>query len=68
MVVKCIRDRRRLNRYRLPNSVLKKIPTIRFSKGDTYETCAICLDDYIEGEKLRVLPCAHGESFIGLIY
>ncbi|XP_066147391.1 E3 ubiquitin-protein ligase RNF13-like isoform X2 [Euwallacea fornicatus] len=59
MVVKYIKDRRRQRRYRLPKSQLNKIPTCKFQKGDRYETCAICLEDYIEGEKLRVLPCNH---------
>ncbi|XP_063918395.1 E3 ubiquitin-protein ligase RNF13-like isoform X2 [Zophobas morio] len=59
LVVKCIKDRRRQRRHRLPTSTLNKIPICKYQKGDPYETCAICLDDYIEGEKLRVLPCNH---------
>ncbi|XP_045472215.1 E3 ubiquitin-protein ligase RNF13-like [Harmonia axyridis] len=59
MIVKCIKDRRRQRRHRLPTSSLNKIPTKKYQKGDPYETCAICLDDFIEGEKLRVLPCNH---------
>lgn len=59
LIVKCIKDRRRARRRRLPNSSLRKIPTAKFRKGDPYETCAICLDDYVEGEKLRILPCSH---------
>ncbi|CAB3221108.1 unnamed protein product [Arctia plantaginis] len=59
MIVKCIRDRRQARRHRLPSRSLKKIPTCKFRKGDPYDTCAICLDDYQEGERLRVLPCAH---------
>eukprot|EP00884_Botryococcus_braunii_P017635 jgi/Botrbrau1/4555/Bobra.60_2s0042.1 len=27
--------------------------------GGTRHTCAICIEDYREGEKLRVLPCKH---------
>lgn len=59
MVVKCVREQRRLRRHRLPSSVLKTIPTIKYNKSHPYEVCVICLDDYVEGEKLRVLPCAH---------
>ncbi|XP_039296315.1 E3 ubiquitin-protein ligase RNF167 [Nilaparvata lugens] len=59
MVVKCIRDRRRARRHRLPYASLKQIPSSKFHKGDPYETCAICLEDYIEGDRLRILPCSH---------
>merc|ERR1719309_1499526 len=61
MIFKCIQDRRRERRHRLPKSSLKKIPTKKFSAGDEehYETCCICLDDYVIGDKLRVLPCDH---------
>lgn len=61
MVFKCIQDRRRERRHRLPKSSLKKIPTKKFSAEDEdrYETCCICLDDYVIGDKLRILPCDH---------
>ncbi|KAL2734201.1 E3 ubiquitin-protein ligase RNF13-like isoform X1 [Vespula squamosa] len=59
MIFRYVRNRRRQLRHRLPNSSLNKLPTHKYTKGDPYETCAICLDDYVEGEKLRVLPCAH---------
>lgn len=61
MIFKCIQDRRRERRHRLPKSSLKKIPTKKFSTEDEghYETCCICLEDYTLGEKLRILPCDH---------
>lgn len=62
--MKCIKDRRRQRRHRLPSSTLNKIPVHKFAKGDPYDMCAICLDEYQEGEKLRVLPCAHGKLLL----
>ncbi|ESO98923.1 hypothetical protein LOTGIDRAFT_114185 [Lottia gigantea] len=59
MLIKWCIDRRRRNRSRLSTKHLKKIPIKKFKKGDNYDVCAICLDDYEEGEKLRILPCNH---------
>ncbi|KAK3929030.1 E3 ubiquitin-protein ligase RNF13 [Frankliniella fusca] len=58
-ILKCLQDQRRQRRHRLPSASLNQIPTSKFQKGDPYETCAICLEDYVEGEKLRILPCSH---------
>ncbi|XP_055320884.1 E3 ubiquitin-protein ligase RNF13 [Sitodiplosis mosellana] len=62
MIMKCLNEQRRLRRHRLPGSVLKKIPIIRFVKEEhmsLYEICAICIEDYVDGDRLRVLPCSH---------
>ncbi|XP_018494398.1 E3 ubiquitin-protein ligase RNF13 isoform X2 [Galendromus occidentalis] len=57
------RERRRNARYRLAKKYLKQLPVKKWTKGspefERYESCSICLDEYQEGDKLRVLPCSH---------
>lgn len=59
-IAKCLRHRNRVARERLPARELRNLPVIKYNPATCrYDTCSICLDDYVEGERLRVLPCLH---------
>lgn len=59
LLIKCVQERRKSRRNRLSSRQIKQIPTAKFVKGDQYDICAICLEQYNEGDKLRILPCSH---------
>lgn len=56
-------DRRQAQRDRLTRADLNAFAVCKYSKTDSqcarFECCAICLEDYTEGDRLRVLPCRH---------
>ena len=46
---------------RMTRRQIKKLKKITYTNenSEEYQTCAICLEDYIINDKLRILPCDH---------
>lgn len=59
-VVDYIETRRLNRRRRLPSSQLKRIPVQQWSSAIPQDMCTICLENYVDLDKVRVLPCSHG--------
>ncbi|XP_004241829.1 receptor homology region, transmembrane domain- and RING domain-containing protein 2 [Solanum lycopersicum] len=61
------RERPRASRVRefhgISSRLVKAMPSLIFTSvvedNSTSVTCAICLEDYTAGDKLRILPCRH---------
>lgn len=58
-----LRQKRRKQQEVAPIDVVSRLLMKQFLtekvKENEAEECAICLEDYVNGEELRVLPCKH---------
>jgi hypothetical protein len=58
-----LRQRQRKKNDIAPTNIVTKLPTYIFKRekivDKEHTECAICLEEYMEGDHLRTLPCKH---------
>lgn len=58
-----VRQRQRRKNDIAPTTFVAKLPTYIFRREKIVDVehaeCAICLEDYAEGDRIRTLPCKH---------
>lgn len=49
----------RVERKTINTNVIDTLPTHIVNENDLEEQCTICIDTYILGQELKLLPCGH---------
>ena len=49
----------RVQRKTIDTNILNKLPTINVNETHLNEQCTICMEIYIIGQELKLLPCKH---------
>lgn len=49
----------RIERKTVNINLIERLPTLIVNENDLDDQCSICMDTYILGQELKLLPCSH---------
>ncbi len=49
----------RIQRKTINRNILDTLPTLHVNETHAHDQCTICMETYILGQQLKVLPCTH---------